>query len=228
VSTHAADNVQTVLLVRHARSTANADPSVYRTTPDHEIPLVCPADDADALAAGARLGAMDLAADATCSWTSTFLRCRQTESLVIRHAFGVRADRVVRRESFLLRERDYGDWDGLSDTDIRARDPGRFTRHASLRDPSERFYFRYPNGESRADVAQRMALFISKLHRSRYPHHVVFMHGITQRAFRMAWFDQPVDWFDREPNPPNASLLLLAREGPAGRWSERYLSDGSR
>ncbi len=42
--------VKTVVLIRHARSTANDDPSVYLTTPDHAIPLSRPSDDPAALA----------------------------------------------------------------------------------------------------------------------------------------------------------------------------------
>ena len=69
---------------------------------------------------------------------------------------------------------------------MRAKDPDRYERRRLLSDSLGRFYFRYPNGESRADVVQRMATFLGKVHRSRYPHHVVFLHGVTQRAFRMA------------------------------------------
>jgi broad specificity phosphatase PhoE len=75
---------------------------------------------------------------------------------------------------------------------------------------------------SRADVTQRISIFIGKLHRTRYAHHIVFLHGVTQRAFRMAWLNLSVDWFEEEPNPPNASVLLLYR-GEDRRWTERYL-----
>ena len=67
-----------------------------------------------------------------------------------------------------------------------------------------------------------MITFLGKLHRSRYPHHLIFLHGITQRAFRMAWFDRPVEWFESEPNPQNASVLQIIRN-QAGQWAESYL-----
>ena len=51
---------------------------------------------------------------------------------------------------------------------------------------------------------------------------MVFLHGVTQRAFRMAWLDLTVDWFEEELNPPNASVLQLYRDA-RGWWAERYL-----
>jgi broad specificity phosphatase PhoE len=212
------------VLIRHARSTANVDPGVYATTPDHLIPLACPVDDLDALAAGDLLRTLALDAAATCSWTSSFLRCLQTESLVMARAFGAARDRIERREAYLLREREYGDWDGLTEAQLRARDPERLARREALATAHERFFFRYPNGESHADVVQRMAVFIAGLHRSRYAHHVLFVHGITQRAFRMAWFDRTIDWMEKEPNPPNASLLAITRTDDGEDWQDRYLA----
>ena len=92
-----------------------------------------------------------------------------------------------------------------------------------MADALGRFYFRYPHGESRADVVERITLFLGKLHRSRYDTHIVFLHGVTQRAFRMAWMNLPAEWFETEPNPANASVLQLARDDE-GRWSERALT----
>jgi broad specificity phosphatase PhoE len=105
---------------------------------------------------------------------------------------------------------------------MESTDPARYAKRRRLTDNLGRFYFRYPNGESRADVTQRIAIFIGKIHRSSYSHHTVFLHGVTQRAFRMAWLNLSVDWFEEEPNPPNASVLMIHR-GEDGRWTERYL-----
>ena len=65
--------------------------------------------------------------------------------------------------------------------------------------------------------------FLGKLHRSDYAHHLVFLHGVSQRAFRMAWMNLPVDWFEEEPNPANASVLVIQRDA-AGAWKDRYLT----
>jgi 2,3-bisphosphoglycerate-dependent phosphoglycerate mutase len=214
--------LQTVLLVRHARSTANDDPRIYRTTPDHAIPLSRPVDDPAAQVAGRALRALDLDPGQLCSWCSTYLHCKQTEQLVLEEAYGPRALDVRHRSSFLLREQEFGDWDSLSEEEIQEKDPARWARRKLLDDNLGKFYFRYPFGESRADVTQRLAIFIGKIHRSRHPHHIVFLHGVTQRAFRMSWLDLGVDWFEEEPNPPNASILLIKRDAEQF-WRERYL-----
>jgi broad specificity phosphatase PhoE len=218
-----ASTLQRILLIRHATSMANLDPTLYLRLPDHVIPLAAPQDDARALAAARVLQDLALPLEDTCSWTSTYLRCQQTEALVTRHTFGEEAGKLRRRESFLLREQEFGDWDGLSDEEIAARYPEQWEKRRRMTDRQGRFYFRFPNGESRADVVQRINTFLSKMHRSHYRQHLVFLHGVTQRALRMAWFDRAPDWFETEPNPPNASVLMIARD-EGGRWSERYLA----
>ncbi len=218
-----ASSVQRILLIRHATSMANLDPTLYLTLPDHVIPLAAPVDDVRALEAARVLRDLDLPLDDTCSWTSTYLRCRQTELLVTRQTFGEEADKIRRRESFLLREQEFGDWDGLTDEEIALKHPEHWEKRRRMTDQQGRFYFRFPNGESRADVVQRINLFLTKMHRSHYRHHLIFLHGVTQRALRMAWFDRAPDWFETEPNPPNASVLMINRD-EAGNWVERYLA----
>jgi 2,3-bisphosphoglycerate-dependent phosphoglycerate mutase len=219
--------LESVLLIRHARSLGNDDPTLYLRVPDHAVDLSRPDDDPEAVAAAAHIAALGYGPQQVCSWSSPYLRCQRTQSLVIGRAFGAAACEVPQRESFLLREQEFGDWDGLTDGEIARRDPERHARRRLLADQSGRFYFRYPNGESRADVAQRVVAFIGKIHRSRVPVHIVFLHGVTQRALRMTWLNRSVAWFESEPNPPNASVLQIYRD-PAGSWTERYLGPGPR
>jgi broad specificity phosphatase PhoE len=214
--------VETLILVRHDLSTANLDPHVYKQQPDHTIPLADP-ESPRLLKAGAAVGALGLPPAETVSWCSTYVRCRQTEAAVLTHAFGEAQDQVRRRETFLVREQDFGEWDGLSDDEARERLPASWLKRQMLTDNLGRFYFRYPNGESRADVVMRTMTFFGKLHRSDYKHHLVFLHGVSQRAFRMAWMNLPVDWFEDEANPPNASVLVIQR-GEDGVWRDRYLT----
>ena len=216
--------LERVILVRHAASLANRDPAVYLSTPDHTIPLCQPHDDAEALAAAELIRTLALDPSRVCSWRSSYVRCMQTESLMVTRTFGDGVSAVQRLESFLLREQDYGDWDGLSDASIAAADPSRFAKRQRATEPYPRFYFRHPNGESRADVALRAATFIERLRHSDRPHHIVFLHAVTQRAFRMVWFDRTVEWFHNEPNPPNASVVVIERDVVTGAWREYSLS----
>jgi broad specificity phosphatase PhoE len=212
--------LRTVVVIRHARSKANADPTEYSRTPDHAIPLVFPHDDQDAIRVARFLRSLDLPPASVVSWSSPHLRCRQTEDLVLRHAFGEPAPTgggpppgvgpvLERRESFLLRERDYGEWSGLSDAEVAARHPELHARWTEPGDAVARFLFRYPGGESRADVAARVALFQERLRRDPAPHHLLFVHGIVHRLLRMVWFDRTLAWSDGEPNPANASVACF-------------------
>lgn len=217
--------VETIILVRHDVSAANLDPSVYKRQPDHTIPLADPASERLARA-GLLVRSLSLPVDKTASWCSPYVRCAQTESAVLEHAFGEDAGRIRRREAFLLREQDFGDWDSLTDDEAKAQLPASFAKRQRLTDNLGKFYFRYPNGECRADVVQRIILFFGKLHRSDYSHHLVFLHGVSQRAFRMAWRNLDVDWFEDEPNPRNASVLLI-RRNESGAWHEQYLTESA-
>ena len=173
-------------------------------------------------AAAEAIAATQLRPEDTCIWCSTYLRCRQTEALVVNASFGVDHLKLRRRVSFLLREQEFGDWDGLTDEEIAQRHPQHWAKRQRLSDQQGRFYFRFPNGESRADVVQRVTILLGKLHRSRYKHHIMFLHGVTQRAFRMAWFDRGPEWFEAEPNPTTASVLSIERNA-GGQWQEEYV-----
>jgi broad specificity phosphatase PhoE len=117
-------DLKTIVLVRHARSTANDDPRLYKTTPDHAIPLARPSDDPAARVAGRALAGLGLDPAQLCSWCSTYLRCKQTEMLVLDEAYGAAAAAGIhRRASFLLREQEFGDWDSLTEEEIAAKDP---------------------------------------------------------------------------------------------------------
>ena len=215
--------LRTLVIIRHALSRANQDPTEYARTPDHDIPLVSPLDDAAGLRAGDLLASLGIPAAELVSWSSPHLRCRQTEQLVLQRAFrgqGEGASAVVRRESFLLRERDYGHWNGLTDADVKVRYPELHAQWTAPGDPIGRFLFRYPGGESRADVAARVATFQERLRRDRCPHHVLFVHGIVFRLLRMVWFDRSPTWVDAEPHPENAAMVRFSLADDGQGWLE--------
>lgn len=218
-----------ICLIRHGLSTANVDEKIYTQMPDHTIPLVNPVDDPVLLQAGEGLASLGIPPNDTVAWYSPYLRTKQTMETVLAAAFGDQAHLVQKRESFLLREQEFGDWNTLSALEMERENPRRFVALKQAKDVYNKFYFRYPNGESRADVAQRVTLFTSKFFRGSKQHHIVFLHGVTQRALRMTFFNRTVEWFEREPNPLNGSVIHMKRNlekvhGP--RWSEYYLYDG--
>ncbi len=76
-----------------------------------------------------------------------------------------------------------------------------------------RFYARMPLGESRFDVVSRVHRVIDAIlqdeHYCGIRQVVVVAHGITLRAFAMAWLSRTHEWFEQQPNPNNCSVRLL-------------------
>ena len=76
-----------------------------------------------------------------------------------------------------------------------------------------RFFYRFPNGESGADVYDRMTIFedhmIRDINAGRFADNtsiVLVTHGLALRVFLMRWFHWSVDQFLDVYNPPNAEV----------------------
>ena len=201
-------NTPTVIyLVRHGQSVANVDPTAYKRG-DHTVPLT-PLGRQQVEGAGRKiassLGTVGLEKVRPVVWTSPDRRCRETGAIV---ASSVNAPV---RESILIREQEFGIMDGLGDDECASRYPDWIERQRMLTAAMGKFYFRYPGGESRADVAQRVHQFFGTLHRDDFDPAIVVCHGVAIRAFLMMWLHVPVEWFESEPNPDNASVRLIVR-----------------
>jgi broad specificity phosphatase PhoE len=78
------------------------------------------------------------------------------------------------------------------------------------------FYYRFPNGESGADVYDRMCTFMASLHRELLDekaaeNFVIVSHGITIRMFLMRYYRLTVDEYERLWNPENTQFVVLER-----------------
>jgi broad specificity phosphatase PhoE len=227
-----------ICLIRHGLSTANVDEKVYLQMPDHVIPLVNPRDDPILLEAGRSLASLGMPPHDTVAWYSPYLRTKQTMDIVLAAAFGDQAQFVQKKESFLLREQEFGDWNTLTEVEMEKENPRRFIALKQAKDVYNKFYFRcpnsflpctfaasararapsnsstrshcarYPNGESRADVAQRVTLFTSKFFRGSKQHHT--------RLFLSVCFSNPT-LLPRFQTTP--------RRVPARRNAARYAHD---
>ena len=85
------------------------------------------------------------------------------------------------------------------------------------RDAYGPFYFRFPGGESCADVYDRVSNFFGTLHRDfdkeNFPENVVILtHGMTIRLFLMRWFHWKVEKFESVANPENCQLVIMERD----------------
>lgn len=108
--------------------------------------------------------------------------------------------------------------------DVRLRDGdiGRYTTREELmhhlleRERYGKFFYRFPHGESGADVCDRVTSFLDAFQRERveFPMNtnvVIITHGLTMRMFIKRWFHLTVDTFHRMKSPPPGSLCTLTR-----------------
>jgi broad specificity phosphatase PhoE len=194
-----------IVLVRHGESEGNADDTVYEREPDHALRLT-PKGREQAAEAGVRL--RELFGDESISaYVSPYRRTLQTfRELRLDPA------RVRMREEPRLREQDWGNWQDRDDVRLQK----------AYRDAYGHFFYRFAQGESGADVYDRVGSFLESLYRSfeapDHPQNVLLVtHGLTMRLFCMRWFHWSVAEFEALSNPGNGEFRVLML-GPDGRY----------
>ena len=106
-----------------------------------------------------------------------------------------------------LREQDFGN---LEDSEV-------MVELKEARKAFGSFHYRFKDGESGADVYDRISLVLDTMHRdweeSTPENVVVVSHGITMRAFLMRWFNWPPEEFERLRNFENCAIVVMKRQG---------------
>ncbi len=208
-----------IFLVRHGESLGNISDQAYRQFGDHNVPLTQwgyrQVLEAGRVIASYLEGFPSAEPLKLSIWHSPYLRTRQSKDALLEALPGELVAEV--REDYLLREQDFGLFTEIYDhAEQRRKFPEEFEKWARLRNNNGKFYARPPDGESRADVAQRVRLFLQTvMHEARHGRNnvIVVGHGVTNRAFEMNFLHHPVDWFERSDNPGNADVTLI--EGTA-------------
>jgi broad specificity phosphatase PhoE len=204
------------VLIRHAESEGNVDPAVYQRIPDHSLELT-DRGWSQAADAGVRLREVFGTGQVT-AFVSPYRRTRQTFL-----ALGLDPLTTRVREEPRLREQDWGNIQDLDDV----------RRQRKARDEYGHFFYRFTNGESGADVFDRVGQFLETLHRHfdgpTAPENLLLVtHGLTMRLFCMRWFHWTVEQFEALSNPGNAETrtLLLGENNrytldrPFDRWKD--------
>lgn len=144
-----------IILVRHGESQGNLDPSTYTTTPDHKIPLT-PQGIAQARLTGSRMRHVIASSSSSPDWrvyfyVSPYTRTRSTLREVARSFSKKRVIGV--REECRIREQDFGNFQVQERMDAIKETRQRFGR----------FFYRFPEGESAADVFDRVSSYAPNL-----------------------------------------------------------------
>ncbi|KAI3455785.1 hypothetical protein Pfo_012448 [Paulownia fortunei] len=211
-----------IILLRHGESIGNKDEAAYGISPDHSIPL-SPQGIEQAKQAGTLIRELlDDNSSANCNWkvyiyVSPYERTRSTLREMGR-AFP-KSKVIGVREECRVREQDFGNF----------QDSQKMKQLKEIRNKFGRFFYRFPEGESGADVYDRVSNFLESLWRDidmkRFLHDpedelnlVIVSHGLAIRIFLMKWFRWTVEQFERLKNPKNCEFRVM-QLGGGGEYS---------
>lgn len=220
-----------ILLVRHAQSEANLDKNLFRTMSDQAIPL-----SQTGIQQAEKLGKfVDNYLSVTLKeqervrlWSSSYTRTAQTASGLYKNSPNVNWDVSAKGHIFFdqrLREREFGYFDGLGDEEIMARYPEEWKHYKKMMQGKGRFFAKPYNGESGANVCDRLETFKATLFRDidRHDgihHHVIVNHGFTLRCFVTNFFHLHHDFFEEMKNPSNTAVRLIDKDPSTGRYAD--------
>lgn len=192
-----------IFLIRHGESEGNVDKSIYKTKPDYALSLT-PKGIEQANETGQKIKEI-IGEESITFYISPFWRARETYLGVSKYL----------NEQFVTS-------DGMPYEDPRLREQEWGCRQSQNRqdnleperDSYGHFYFRFPDGESCADVFDRVSDFLNTLHRDFEKDLMaenvgIVFHGMTLRVFIMRWFHLSVEEFELLANPKNGQFFIL-------------------
>ena len=193
-----------IILVRHGESVGNVNKEIYKTIPDYALDLT-EKGIIQAKQAGRELH--ELITNITVQYyISPFWRTRRTFEYIYEN-FNYFKDVDKIYEDPRIREQEWGHL--RDDLDL-------VNKMQEYRDNYGHFYYRFNDGESCADVYDRVSDFMNTMFRDfekrDYPRNVIIVtHGMTIRLFLMRWFHVSVEEFESWANPKNCEKFILER-----------------
>lgn len=186
-----------IILIRHGESEGNADKRRLEVIPDYVHGLTAKGVE-QASAAGNKIHKI-IGNETVHAYVSPWHRTRQTFAK-IQPALNV----VNAHEDPRIREQDWGH--------LREFAVNRIIQKERLNYGV--FYYRIPDGESGADVYDRVSGFLETLHRDfakdGYPENTLLVtHGMSMRIFLMRWFHWSVEDFEMLKNPANCEIAIM-------------------
>lgn len=190
-----------IILIRHGESEGNTDWSVYENIQNHNIKLTSNGIE-QAILAGRELKKI-IGKETIHFYISPYIRTRQTYKGLLKN--------LDKNSSFLieeprLREQDTGHY----------REKDLYIKNRKYMENFGKFYYRFPEGESGADVYDRVSTFLETLHRDfrkkNFSQNVVIVtHGLTMRLFLMRWFHLKVEEYENTTNPKNCEFIVMTK-----------------
>ena len=208
-----------IIIIRHAQSEGNRDKTIHQKTPDHKVGLTEEGHQ-QALEAGEKLRALLRSDDTLHFFISPYRRTRETTEGILKGLCSndpapspFARSHVKVYEEPRLREQDFGNFQ-----------PGTEETARLWRERAEygHFFYRIPNGESGADVYDRVSSFNGSLWRrfsedSMASVAILVTHGLCSRIFLMAWYHYSVEFFEDLRNINHCEFLVM-KHSPNGRY----------
>ena len=191
-----------IILVRHGESEGNVDKGHYLTIPDYALNLTTNGME-QARQAGHEIKEI-IGSENLYVYLSPYARTRQTYQHIKER---IETNVLKTSEDPRIRELDWG----------HLRHPDENEDITRARDSFSIFYYRIPDGESGADVYNRVSTFLETLHRDfnkkEYPQNALIVtHGFTLRLFLMRWFHWTVEEFENVRNPRNCQVVVMQKK----------------
>lgn len=199
----------TISLVRHGESEGNVNKTIYRDLSDWKVSLTANGRD-QARKAGVLLNTLVSETNPRYElpfpgplarvYCSPWYRARQTADEIISQ---LHFD-IEYREDPRLREQEWGNFQIEEIAERIKKERYKFGT----------FFYRMPDGESGADVFDRISGFLDTLYRDFQSNTIqenviIVTHGLTLRLFLMRWFHWSVEEFESLENPENCQIVNL-------------------
>nr|XP_043633326.1 phosphoglycerate mutase-like protein AT74 [Erigeron canadensis] len=211
-----------IILIRHGESEGNRDGAAYTTVPDHQIALT-EQGIAQARHAGTQIRhVISENTDDDKNWkvyfyVSPYTRTRSSLREIARSF--PRTSVIGVREECRIREQDFGNFQVKE----------KMNKSKESRQKFGKFFYRFPQGESAADVYDRVSSFLESLWRDidmNRLHHdpsndlnlIIVSHGLASRVFMMKWFKWTVEQFEYLHNFGNCEFRVM-QLGIGGEYS---------
>ena len=188
-----------IIVVRHGQSEANVNKELYENTPDHMMQITEKGRE-QAAKRGQQLKPL-LDGKRITVWQSPYMRTRQTAEIIISQ---LENTEVKIKEDPRLREQEWGNFYTL--------EQGR--RENEERKRHSNFFYRVTNGESGADVYDRISTFLETLHRDFAEDDwtesiLISTHGITALIFMMRFFHWKYEEYEIADRFDNCDYVVL-------------------
>jgi len=188
-----------IILIRHGESEGNADRYNYENIPDYALNLTDTGKE-QAYEAGKKLKQIIGSESINC-YSSPYYRTRQTFECI---KSSITDNLTTNYEDPRIRELDWGHLRHPDDNESIIRERNEYGI----------FYYRIKDGESGADVYDRVSTFLETMYRDfrkdDYAENTLIVtHGMTLRVFLMRWLHWSVEEFENIRNPDNCQIVIM-------------------